>query len=61
MGEAERHAGRVLERHYKGTRYPDQYVSGTPRDHYDGAIAGEALGEAQRIVAFAKETREALR
>jgi len=60
-GAPERHAGRVLERHYKGTRYPDQYVSGTPRDHYDQQIADEAMSLARTVVAFAKQTREALR
>jgi HEPN domain-containing protein len=56
----ERHAGRVLERHYKATRYPDEYAAGTPRDHYDALISNEALNLARQIVAFVKATKEAL-
>jgi HEPN domain-containing protein len=58
--ERERHAGRVLERHYKATRYPDEYGAGTPRDHYDALISREALDLAGHVVAFVKTTKEAL-
>jgi HEPN domain-containing protein len=55
-----RHAGRVLERHYKGPRYPDEFASGTPRDHYDAQIASEALDLAERVVEFVKQARGSL-
>lgn len=58
--EALRHTGRVLERHYKGTRYPDEYPAGTPRDHYDGQISREALDSARTIVEFVRGRRSTL-
>jgi HEPN domain-containing protein len=50
----------VLERHYKGTRYPDQYPSGTPRDHYDAQIAEEAIDQARLVLDFVKRERASL-
>ena len=58
--EAERHSGRVLERHYKGARYPDEYGAGGPRDHYDAPISREALDCARQIVEFVKRQRAKL-
>ncbi|MBI2900893.1 MAG: HEPN domain-containing protein [Planctomycetes bacterium] len=51
VGTAKRHAARILERHCKGTRHPDQYPAGTPRDQYDGQIAREALDAARAMLA----------
>jgi HEPN domain-containing protein len=55
-----RHAGRALERHYEGPRDPDEFPSGTPRDHYDAQIAVEAIDLAQQIVDFVKKTQGTL-
>lgn len=47
-----RNAGRLLDRHYIPTRYPDAYPEGSPHEYYDADAAEEALGAAERIITW---------
>ena len=49
---SERDAMRRLGRHYIPARYPDAHASGPAAAHYGAADAAEAIGDAERILAF---------
>lgn len=45
-------AGRVLDRYYIPTRYPNGFAQGAPMDYYDAPTAQEAINHAQRIIDY---------
>jgi HEPN domain-containing protein len=45
-------AGRVLDRYYIPTRYPNGFPAGAPMDFYDQPTAEEAVKLAERVLAF---------
>ncbi|MBI5970647.1 MAG: HEPN domain-containing protein [Deltaproteobacteria bacterium] len=50
------HAGRVLDRYYIESRYPNGFPSGSPHEYFDGKIAEEALDAAGEIYRFCENT-----
>ncbi|KXG78363.1 hypothetical protein AN618_04290 [Fervidicola ferrireducens] len=46
------HFGRILDRYYIGTRYPNGFPEGTPSEYFDKATAKEALYAAGEIIRF---------
>ena len=48
-------AGQRLERYYTLPRYPNGFAEGAPFEHFNEAMAEEALDDAQTIVEFARE------
>jgi len=47
-------ASRRLDSHYIPARYPDAFPKGTPAEHYNKEIAGQALEDAQKLLVFIK-------
>lgn len=45
-------AGKVLDRYYIPTRYPNGFAQGAPMDYYDAPTAQEAIDHAQRIIDY---------
>ena len=43
-------AGRVLDRHYIPTRYPNTHPAGAPGDMYTARDAEQALGDAETVL-----------
>jgi len=50
--EALRDSGRILDRFYIPTRYPNGFDQGKPGDYYTAADSEVALGRAEAIVRF---------
>lgn len=44
--------GRVLDRFYVPTRYPNSWESGAPSDYYTGNDAQDAIGRAEQVLRF---------
>lgn len=55
-----RQLGRVLDRHYIPTRYPDAFPAGMPHEFYDESTAAEALDAARRLAAFIRDQATAM-
>ena len=49
------HAGRLLDRYYIESRYPNGFPAGCPMDYFDEKIAGEAYSAACEIVRFCED------
>lgn len=45
-------AGKVLDRYYIPTRYPNGFAEGAPMDYYDAPTAQGAIDYAQRIINY---------
>ncbi|MBI3303885.1 MAG: HEPN domain-containing protein [Deltaproteobacteria bacterium] len=45
-------AGKVLDRYYIPTRYPNGFAEGAPMDYYDAPAAQGAIDYAQRIIDY---------
>ena len=50
------HAGRLLDRYYIETRYPNGFPEGSPSDYFDKKIAEEAHDAAGKILRFCEDT-----
>jgi HEPN domain-containing protein len=48
-------AARRLDHHYIPARYPNGFHSGIPDDYYTARESGEAIADAEAIVAFCKQ------
>jgi len=48
-------ACRRLDRLYIPTRYPDAYAEGSPNQYYEKKDATDAIGDARRIISFARK------
>lgn len=48
-------SGKILDRHYIPTRYPNAWPAEPPFKHYDKIDAMEALNHAKKIMQFIKE------
>jgi HEPN domain-containing protein len=52
LSESTRAAGRLLDRHYIPTRYPDAYPEGSPHEYYDAQASQEALHAADQVISW---------
>ena len=50
------HAGRILDRYYIESRYPNSFPAGSPMDYFDKKIAGEAYDSAREIIRLCEDT-----
>jgi HEPN domain-containing protein len=48
-------AGQRLERYYTLPRYPNGFAEGAPFEHFNEAMAEEALDDAKAVIEFARE------
>lgn len=46
------HAGRILDRYYIESRYPNGFPEGSPVDYFDKILANEAYNAADQILRF---------
>ena len=53
-------AARRLGRHYIPARYPDAHAAGPAGDHYGASDAGEAIADAEGMLAFVDQAWETL-
>lgn len=44
--------GKALDKHYLPARYPNGFAAGTPREHYTGHEAEQAIADADAIIEF---------
>ena len=44
--------GKALDKHYLPARYPNGFAAGTPREHYTGREAEQAIADADAIIEF---------
>lgn len=48
-------AGRILDRYYIESRYPNGFPEGSPMDYFDKKIATEAYNAANKIIRFCSD------
>lgn len=48
-------AGRILDRYYIESRYPNGFPEGSPMDYFDKKIAQEAYDAADKIIRFCSD------
>ncbi len=50
------HLGKILDRYYIESRYPNGFPEGSPMDYFDEIIASEAVDAAGHIIRFREDT-----